>query len=165
MWRFLKLTIREPRRASPPIQTHISAHRRDAKHRNSVLSAVSFPSSHKLERVPETCTSLPTAAKAELIHRRVGHSGLCSFFPPPPLICKTPAINSTCAFVSAHVCAIYFYSHRRAFESKPGQDQMNSPIKPKWENTKLPPHHIGIDTNGPNRGSPRLGVCRTGLRF
>ena len=83
LWRFLKLTIREPRRASPPIQTHISAHRRDAKHRNSVLSAVSFPSSHKLERVPETCTSLPTAAKAELIHRRVGHSGLCSFFLPP----------------------------------------------------------------------------------
>lgn len=91
--------------------------------------------------------------------------GYALFFSPPPLICKTPAINSTCAFVSAHVCAIYFYSQRRAFESKPGQDQMNSPIKPKWENTKLPPHHIGIDTNGPNRGSPRLGVCRTGLRF
>lgn len=90
--------------------------------------------------------------------------GYALFF-SPPLICKTPAINSTCAFVSAHVCAIYFYSHRRAFESKPGQDQMNSPIKPKWENTKLPPHHIAIDTNGPNRGSPRLGVCRTGLRF
>lgn len=139
-----------------------SLHTGDAKHQNSCSLQCPSPAATNLKPFQRRAHHFLLLPRQSSFTKELAILS-CAFSFLFSLICKMPAINSARVFVLTHVCVIYFYSHWRASASDPGYAQINSPIKSKWANTKLPPHDIGIDTNGPNRGPRGSGCAVTGF--